>query len=158
MISHLHEAMAVCPSSKASLSSYYNICGVMNDDQTIRISSGAPWEEAVGYVRALRRGKMIWVSGTAPMEAGAVAHVGNPYEQAMTCLRIIEQALISAGATMEDVVRTRIYVTNIADWAAIGKAHAAFFGHARPTTSMVQVAKLIDPDILVEIEVDACLA
>ncbi len=127
----------------------------MKDENTLRISSGAPWEESVGYSRAVRKGNMIWVSGTAPMKDGLVVGLDDPYRQAVMCLRIIKTSIEAAGGKMSDVVRTRIYVTRIRDWEQIGRAHQEFFGEIRPATTMVQVAKLIDPKILVEIEADA---
>jgi enamine deaminase RidA (YjgF/YER057c/UK114 family) len=127
----------------------------MNEDRTIRISSGAPWEGVVGYSRAVRKGNMIWVSGTAPMKDGLVVGIDDPYRQAVMCLRIIKNAIESAGGKLSDVVRTRIYVMRIRDWEHIARAHSEFFGDIRPATTLVQVAKLIDPNILVEIEADA---
>ncbi len=121
----------------------------------ITISSGAKWEALVGYSRAVRMGNIIEVSGTAPVENGAVAYSGNAYAQTVCVLRIIEKALREAGAAMSDVVRTRIYVTNMANWEEIGRAHGEFFRELRPATTLVEVSALIDPDILVEIEATA---
>ena len=120
------------------------------------ISTGAPWEETVGYCRAVRVGPHISVSGTAPVGAdGEVVGVGDAYAQACRCIEIIERALNEAGAGLQDVVRTRMFVTDIRQWEAIGRAHGEAFGSIRPATSMVEVRALIDPDMLVEIEADA---
>jgi enamine deaminase RidA (YjgF/YER057c/UK114 family) len=120
------------------------------------VSSGAPWEKAVGYCRAVRTGAHIAVSGTAPVdETGAVVGIGDSYAQARRCIDIIERALAEVGAGLEHVVRTRMFVTDIGEWEAIGKAHGEAFGTIRPATSMVEVRALIDPDMLVEIEADA---
>jgi enamine deaminase RidA (YjgF/YER057c/UK114 family) len=127
----------------------------MSEENTIRISSGAPWEDVVGYSRAVRKGNQIWVSGTAAMKDGLVVGIGDPYRQAVMCLRIIKTAIEAAGGKMSDVVRTRIYVVKIRDWEQIARAHFEFFGSIRPATTMVQVSKLIDPNMLVEIEADA---
>ncbi len=126
----------------------------MNDRQTV--SSGAPWESTVGYCRAVRTGPHISVSGTAPVGPdGEVVGVGDPYAQAKRCIEIIAAALAEAGAGLEHVVRTRMFVTDIGQWEAIGRAHGEVFGAIRPATSMVEVSALIDPDMLVEIEADA---
>ncbi|MGE5333825.1 MAG: RidA family protein [Nitrososphaerota archaeon] len=120
------------------------------------IGSGRPWEAIVGYSRAVRAGQMICVAGTTSVDAsGAVVGVGDPAAQTTQALRIIEAALAELGASMRDVVRTRIYVTNIADWETIGQAHGAFFRDIRPAATMVEVSRLIDPALLVEIEADA---
>lgn len=127
----------------------------MSEEKVIRISSGAPWEDIVGYSRAVRKGNMIWVSGTAPMKDGLVVGLQDPYRQAVMCIRIIKNAIEAAGGNLNDVVRTRIYVVKVKDWEHVARAHAEFFGEIGPATTMVQVAKLIDPNILVEIEAEA---
>ncbi|MDJ0749617.1 MAG: RidA family protein [Woeseiaceae bacterium] len=122
----------------------------------MRIQSGAPWERRVGYCRAIRSGPHVAVSGTAPVgEDGCVVGVGDAYAQAKRCIEIIERALAEAGAQLSDVVRTRMFVTDISQWEAIGRAHGEAFGDTRPATSMVEVKALIDPEMVVEIEADA---
>ncbi|HEX3272799.1 MAG TPA: RidA family protein [Ktedonobacterales bacterium] len=123
-----------------------------------RIGSGAPWEATVGYSRAVRVGQQVFVAGTTATHATGAVVGATPYEQARQALRNIESALERCGAQMTDVVRTRMYVVNIEDWEEIGRAHGEVFGAIRPVATMVEVRRLIDPAMLIEIEVDAIVA
>src|SRR5712691_6944950 len=121
-------------------------------------SSGTSWEPVVGYSRAVRVDGRIWVSGTTSTGSdGAIVGKGDPYAQAKQAIANIERAHAAAGAVLADVVRTRIFVTDIAHWQDIGRAHGEAFANIRPATTMVEVARLIDPDLLVEIEADAVI-
>ena len=121
------------------------------------VSSGAKWEDIVGYSRAVRVGNIVEVAGTTAVQGGKVQYIGDAYNQTVMILKIINGALIEAGSSISDVVRTRIYVCNIEDWPEVGKAHGEFFSAIKPASTMVEVSKLVDPDMLVEIEVSAII-
>ena len=123
------------------------------------VSSGTPWEDRVGYSRAVRVGDTVWVSGTTATGAGGeIVGVGDPYRQTVQCLENVKTALEKIGSGIGDVVRTRIFVTDIGDWEAVGRAHQEYFGEVRPATSMVEVRALIRPEIVVEIEAEAVVS
>lgn len=123
------------------------------------ISSGGPWEESVGYSRAVRTGNQVFVSGTTSANSdGSIHGEGDAYAQAVRCFEIIERALEEAGATLAHIVRTRMFVTDISRWEEFGRAHGEFFREIRPAATMVQVCALIHPAMLIEIEVDAVIA
>lgn len=122
------------------------------------ISSGSPWEDVVGYSRAVRMGNIIEVAGTTAMDGDTLVGKGDIYAQTVYVIQKIEKALLEAGATLQDVVRTRMYVTDIGQWEAVGKAHGQFFKAIKPASSMVEVSRLINDDLLIEMEITAILA
>jgi enamine deaminase RidA (YjgF/YER057c/UK114 family) len=122
------------------------------------ISTGGPWEGKIGYSRAVRVGAAVYVSGSTAMTASGLVGKGDPYAQTIQTFKTIEAALQQAGASLNDVVRTRIYMANIDQWQEVGRAHGEMFGSIRPATTMVEVSRLIDPDMLVEIEADAVIS
>ena len=123
----------------------------------LNISTGAPWEDTVGYSRAVRIGNTVEVSGTVAVRDGKLVGADSPYEQTKCILEIINESLQKSGAQLTDVVRTRIFVTDIGQWQIIGKAHGEVFGNIKPATSMVEVSRLISPEYLLEIEATAII-
>lgn len=126
--------------------------------QRINISSGAPWEAIVGYSRAVRMGNIIEVTGTVATDENGPVAVGDAYAQTKFIIEKIEKVLVQSGASLNDVVRTRMFVTDISQWEAYGRAHGEFFGEIRPCTTMVEVTKLISPEYMIEIEATAILS
>lgn len=126
-------------------------------EERIKIQTNAKWEDQIGYSRAVKAGKIIEVSGTSAIDRDRIIAPGDPYQQTRFIIQKIEKAINDAGGSLDDVVRTRIYVTNINDWEAVGRAHGEFFKDIKPATSMVEVKSLIDPNFVVEIEATAIL-
>jgi len=122
------------------------------------VSTGGPWEAKIGYSRAVRVGQSVHVSGSTAMTPSGLVGKGDPYAQTIQTFKTIEAALTQAGATLKHVVRTRIYMANIDQWQEVGRAHGEIFGEIRPATTMVEVKRLIDPDMLVEIEAEAIIS
>lgn len=130
----------------------------MRTSEIKRVSSGAPWERSVGYCRAVRFGDQVSVSGTAPVARDGSVHVpGNAYEQANRCFEIIEQSLKEVDTSLDGVIRTRMYVTDITLWEQFGRAHREFVGDHPPATTMVEVQSLMDPEMLIEVEAEAVI-
>jgi enamine deaminase RidA (YjgF/YER057c/UK114 family) len=127
-------------------------------EKRVRIHTNAKWENKIGYSRAMRAGNIIEVSGTSAIDRDRIIAPGDPYQQTRFIIQKIERAINEAGGSLNDVVRTRIYVTNIKDWEAVGRAHGEFFKEIKPATSMVEVTSLIDPNFVVEIEATAILS
>ena len=121
----------------------------------MKISSNTKWEDIVGYSRAVRMGMIVEVAGTTAVDGETIIGIGDPFEQAMFIFDKIEKALLSAGATLNDVIRTRMYVKNIDHWEEIGRAHGEFFSEIKPATTMIEVSRFIHPDMLLEVEVSA---
>lgn len=150
----------ICTGERESvvlLSAQINLSSILMPMHRTNISSGAPWEAIVGYSRAVRIGTTIEVSGTVAVENDQLIGLHDPYVQTGVILRKIEHVLKQAGASLTDVVRTRIFVTDISQWEAVGRAHGEFFGEIRPCTTMVEVARLIAPEYMVEIEATAVI-
>ncbi len=122
-----------------------------------KVSSGSPWEDVVGYSRVIRVGNIVEVAGTTAMDGEVLIGKDDVYEQTLFIFKKIEKALLEVGATLKNVIRTRMYVTNIEEWEQVGKAHAHYFSTIKPVATMVQVSKLINADLLVEIEVTALI-
>lgn len=122
------------------------------------VSTGGPWEAKIGYSRAVRIGQLVFVSGSTAMTQSGLVGKGDPYAQTVQTFKTIEAALKEVGASLTDIVRTRIYMANIDQWQEVGRAHGELFGSIKPATTMVEVSRLIDPDILVEIEADAMVS
>ena len=124
----------------------------------LNVASGGPWEGKIGYSRAVRVGHAIHVSGSTAMTPSGLVGKGDPYAQTIQTFKTIEAALTQAGATLNDMVRTRIYLADIGQWQEVGRAHSEIFGTIRPASTMVEVKRLMDPDMLVEIEADAIIS
>lgn len=126
-------------------------------EKRINIPASTDWENIIGYSRAVKIGRLVEVSGTSAIDRDHIIAAGDPYQQTKFIIRKIENAIVEAGGNLKDVIRTRIYVTNIKDWEAVGRAHGEFFKDIKPATSMVEVKSLIDPNFVVEIEATAVL-